>query len=65
MQGHDGGHIAMTQAPQSIIDQAQAILAKLSIDALYVRVDGIEVNGQLVLMELGMNEPSLCLAHSA
>lgn len=44
-----------------LIEQAQKVIEALEERTLYSRVDGIEVDGALVLMELELIEPSLFL----
>jgi glutathione synthase/RimK-type ligase-like ATP-grasp enzyme len=47
-----------------LIDQASAVLAQLGTPLLYARVDGVERGGDLLLMELEVNEPNLYLSFS-
>ena len=48
----------------SLIEQAQLACSAVDQDLLYARVDGIEREGRLVLMELEINEPYLFLGLS-
>lgn len=54
-----GGTAHPIDAPSHLIDQAQSILGAIDDDLLYARVDGIERDGQLFLMELELIEPHL------
>jgi glutathione synthase/RimK-type ligase-like ATP-grasp enzyme len=63
-----GGTSVLHAAPPSLVEQAAALLraatARLLPDEeplLYARVDGLNVGGQLVLMELELTEPGLFL----
>ncbi len=59
----DFGGTAFRQEPgQHLINQAEAILQALDEVPLYARVDGIEIDGKLMLMELELIEPVLFLA---
>ena len=60
-----GGSAVATNAPQALIDDAHAVLATIEEPWLYARVDGVERDGRLLLMELEMTEPSLFLALDA
>jgi hypothetical protein len=57
-----GGRADAATPPPALIDDAYAILATIAEPWLYARVDGVERNGRLLLMELEMTEPSLFLA---
>ncbi len=54
-----GGTAHLGEAPQHLIQQAQKILDVVEDELLYARVDGIERNGVLTLMELELIEPHL------
>lgn len=54
-----GGTAHPMEAPLRLIDQAQSILDGIESNLLYARVDGIERDGQLFLMELELIEPHL------
>ncbi len=60
-----GGSAASAEPGPGLIEQAQAILAAVDSPLLYARVDGIELAGRFVLMELEINEPFLFLGFSA
>ena len=64
VQEHLGGGAAAAAPPPHIIEQAHAVLAKADAPLLYARVDGIVRDGQFLLMELEINEPSLFLGLS-
>ncbi len=56
----DFGGSAQTADPSPrLIAQAQAVLEAIEADLLYARVDAIERDGQLFLMELELIEPHL------
>jgi hypothetical protein len=63
-----GGSSALRAAPQALIAQAGALLKTATVrllpageQLLYARVDGLDVDGQLVLMEMELTEPGLFL----
>ncbi|MCB0305955.1 MAG: hypothetical protein KDI38_19495 [Calditrichaeota bacterium] len=59
---HDYGGSAVPEAASAaLLSQARQILATLDTMPLYARVDGVEVAGQLVLLELELIEPELFL----
>jgi hypothetical protein len=47
--------------PATLVEQARAILDTIELPLAYTRVDGVEVDGKLVLMELELIEPYLFL----
>jgi len=59
VQENYGGKTSPVEAPGRLIAQAERICRTVRDDLLYARVDGVEVNGELVLMELELIEPSL------
>jgi glutathione synthase/RimK-type ligase-like ATP-grasp enzyme len=59
-----GGTIHTPVAPAGMQETAQQIVDKFASDCLYARVDGVELDGRLVLMELELIEPFLFLATS-
>jgi glutathione synthase/RimK-type ligase-like ATP-grasp enzyme len=61
VQEHLGGSSAPAEADQALIDQGLSALAAVGQPLLYARVDGVERDGQLVLTELEIIEPSLFL----
>ena len=56
-----GGSSVPADPPPNLVKQAQGVLAQVGSKLLYARVDGIERDGRLILMELEMNEPFLFL----
>jgi glutathione synthase/RimK-type ligase-like ATP-grasp enzyme len=61
VQEHLGGSSAPAEADQALIEQAQSALAAVGQPLLYARVDGVAREGQLLLTELEIIEPSLFL----
>jgi hypothetical protein len=61
VQADFGGTYHQHLPPPELIKQAEAILRLLEPPLLYARVDGVDRNGQLVLMELELIEPCLFL----
>ena len=63
---HDfGGLERSAQAPSAIRNAAEHLLVALDQAPLYARVDGVESEGRLLLMELELIEPALFLALDA
>lgn len=60
-----GGTTVMRKPSDSLLDQARAILAAVDAPLLYARVDGVEIDGSLVLMELELIEPFLFMEYDA
>ncbi len=58
-----GGKTIKANPPDYLIKQAEEIILKSAADCLYSRVDGIESNGKLLVMELELTEPCLYLEH--
>lgn len=54
-----GGRQQAATPPEALVTQAAAILAEIEAPLLYARVDGVDRDGQLLLMELELLEPSL------
>ena len=55
-----GGRCQGQTPPPSLLEQAHVVVKKSGVDQLlYARVDGVEVDGQLYLMELELIEPDL------
>jgi glutathione synthase/RimK-type ligase-like ATP-grasp enzyme len=54
-----GGSIHKPALPENLLEQAEAIVKQFAPDSLYARVDGVQVNGDLWLMELELIEPYL------
>lgn len=59
-----GGSADACRPPESILRQAQHIIDTIGQALLYARVDGIEVNGTFLLMELELVEPALFLGNT-
>lgn len=64
VQRHFGGQPAAAVPGGRLVEQAAAILPKIEGRLLYARVDGIERDGNFILMELELNEPYLFLSFS-
>jgi glutathione synthase/RimK-type ligase-like ATP-grasp enzyme len=64
VQEHLGGRVQAAEPPDRLVDQGGTILAEVSKEVLYARVDGVNRNGELVLMELELFEPSLFFDHA-
>ncbi|MDX1435460.1 MAG: hypothetical protein R3335_01530 [Anaerolineales bacterium] len=67
VQEHRGGKTAPADAPAALVDQATEVV-KVAEELtgrslLYARVDGLWIDGMLVLMELELIEPSLYMRH--
>jgi glutathione synthase/RimK-type ligase-like ATP-grasp enzyme len=60
-----GGGYRATEAPADLVRQAASILEAVEVDLLYARVDAINRNGQLFLMELELVEPHLFFGEHA
>jgi len=56
-----GGSAESAVPPGHLIADAERVIAAVPGDALYARVDGVEREGRLVLMELELIEPHLFL----
>jgi glutathione synthase/RimK-type ligase-like ATP-grasp enzyme len=55
-----GGTVETAEPPPRLVQQAQALVSALGLAAAtYARVDGTEVEGDLVVMELELIEPEL------
>lgn len=65
IQEEHGGRVAAYQADESEIQQAQDILAKLEYPWVYARVDMVESDNKLLLMELELIEPELFFRFSS
>jgi hypothetical protein len=64
VQRHFGGQPVAAVPGAKLIEQASRILEKITGRLLYARVDGIERDGDFVLMELELNEPYMFLSLS-
>src|SRR5205807_689911 len=51
--------------PRQLLDDAERVIAAAPGDPVYARVDGVEREGRLVLMELELIEPHLFLGWDA
>jgi glutathione synthase/RimK-type ligase-like ATP-grasp enzyme len=65
VQEHLGGRTTQAEPDPDLLRQARAAVAAVGQPLLYARVDGVERDGQLILMELEIIEPSLFLAHGS
>jgi glutathione synthase/RimK-type ligase-like ATP-grasp enzyme len=54
-----GGTVEAAEPPPALVQQGQALVDALALDATYARVDGTAVDGELVVMELELIEPEL------
>lgn len=59
-----GGYATLAEPSAAMLAGAQAALAAAGSDPLYARVDGMNVNGRFLLMELELIEPYLFLPES-
>jgi signal peptidase I len=64
IQEEHGGKTYYETPDINILEQTQKIIDLQSQDLLYARVDGVVRNGQFLLMELEINEPSLFFSYS-
>jgi glutathione synthase/RimK-type ligase-like ATP-grasp enzyme len=64
VQAQHGGTVIADSPPARLVEDASRALSAAPTPTLYARVDGCEVNGGLVLMELELLEPDLFLGHS-
>ncbi|MDQ3997870.1 MAG: hypothetical protein M3303_12740, partial [Gemmatimonadota bacterium] len=65
VQHEHGGSAAARTPPAHVVDAARAITTRIEGSWLYARVDGVEIGGRFVLVELELLEPSLFLAADA
>ncbi len=61
VQHYLGGSIFPTDPPAHLLLEASGIVQQFAADCLYARVDGLEVDGSFMLMELELIEPFLFL----
>ncbi|MBC6605979.1 hypothetical protein H8B13_04030 [Hymenobacter sp. BT188] len=61
VQHYLGGGVEPRPAPAHLLRTADDIVARFAQDCLYARVDGVEVEGDFLLMELELIEPFLYL----
>lgn len=59
-----GGTIHTPEPPAALLEQAHNLVDAFAQGCLYARVDGVEINGELHLMELELIEPFLFMATS-
>lgn len=64
VQEEHGGSSTLAEPPEWLSEQAKQVL-KTVPDCLYARVDGMDINGRFVLMELELIEPALFLGLAA
>ncbi len=58
-----GGTVESAVPPPVLVVDAQTLVDRLDLQVAYSRVDGTEVDGRLMLMELELIEPELFLDH--
>jgi glutathione synthase/RimK-type ligase-like ATP-grasp enzyme len=58
-----GGTVESAVPPPALVLDAQTLVDGLDLQVAYARVDGTEVDGRLMLMELELIEPELFLDH--
>jgi len=58
-----GGTVESAVPPPALVLDAQTLVDRLDLQVAYSRVDGTEVDGRLMLMELELIEPELFLDH--
>jgi len=63
VQAEHGGSERRVPPPDFVLAAAKRALAALAEVPLYARVDGVENDGQFLLMELELIEPTLYLTH--
>lgn len=64
VQSQFGGSVAALTPPGHVLSAAQAVMAAAPEGCVYARVDGCEVDGRFLLMELELIEPVLYLGTS-
>ncbi len=64
VQEHYGGFAKPRRPTENIVNQAAGIIDKLALVPLYARIDGVERDGNFILMELELIEPFLFLGCS-
>jgi glutathione synthase/RimK-type ligase-like ATP-grasp enzyme len=65
VQPEHGGFVEARTPRGQLVAAAREIVARVPTPWLYARVDGVEIGGRFVLVELEMLEPSLLLAADA
>jgi glutathione synthase/RimK-type ligase-like ATP-grasp enzyme len=63
VQQYFGAEAVAAAAPPALRATADQLVARFAPGCLYTRVDGVEVNGELLLMELELIEPLLFLPY--
>ena len=58
-----GGTVESAVPPSALVLDAQTLVDSMDLQVAYARVDGTEVDGRLMLMELELIEPELFLDH--
>lgn len=56
-----GGAQSGQKPPKHLVNQAKNVLNAVQANCVYARVDGIEIDEKLILMELELIEPTLFL----
>lgn len=64
VQEHCGGDAVPGNPPSGLVRQAGDVLSMVGSSLLYARVDGVDREGRLLLMELEINEPYLFMGLS-
>ena len=64
MQDDFVGTVELVSPGMALIEEAQQVINCIKDPLLFARVDGIELDGHLVLMELELIEPFLFLTSS-
>lgn len=59
VQSEFGGSVNVETPPKNLVETAQKMVDSLEKDLLYVRVDGVEIANEFVLMEFEALEPEL------
>ena len=59
VQNRYGGHYQQAMPTKNLIKQAETFINAIDGRATYARVDAVEVSGELLLIELELNEPCL------
>lgn len=57
-----GGSVHTPSPPTGLLATAQKVINRFASDCLYARLDGVQLNGELVLMEVELIEPFLFLS---
>lgn len=65
VQSDFGGRVTVLEPSSQLINKAERIVRRVKEPLLYARVDAVEVNGELMLMELELIDPVLFFGRSA